>query len=138
LVTVNYLHEFNYREFQDVHAPILQLEVCHPDNPENKIDIDAYLDSGAQRSLFNGFAISSLGISLVNDKMQRYVSTAGDSIEAYLHYVQLKLPGICDFNLEIGFSNSVIRRNLLGRDFFSFAQIGFRESQLKYYLTPTP
>jgi hypothetical protein len=138
LVTVDYLHELNYREFVEGYSPILQLEVCAPDNSENKIDVDAYLDSGAQRSLFNGFVITSLGLTLINDRMERYVSTAGNSIEAYLHHVQLKLPGIGDFNLEVGFSNGVIRRNLLGRDFFSFAQIGFRESQLKCYLTPAP
>lgn len=138
MVTVNYLHEFNYRDFREGRSPVLQLQVCHPDNSENKIDVDACLDSGAQRSLFNGFLITSLGITLINEKIQRYDSTTGNSIEAYLHYIQLNLPGVGDFNLEIGFSSSMIRRNLLGRDFFNLAQIGFRENHLKYYLTPTP
>lgn len=129
---------FNYRAFQDGRFPILQLQVCDPDNSENKIDVDAYLDSGAERSLFNGFLIASLGHTLINDKIQRYDTTAGNFIEAYLHHVQLNLPGVGLFNLEIGFSNFVIRRNLLGRDFFNLTQIGFRENHLKYYLTPIP
>ncbi|HEU4341948.1 MAG TPA: hypothetical protein VFU31_10290 [Candidatus Binatia bacterium] len=138
MIVVNYLHEFNYRAFQDGRFPVLQLQVCDPDNLENKIDVDAYLDSGAQKSLFNGFLITSLGITLINDKTQRYNTTAGNFIEAYLHHIQLNLPGIGAFNLEIGFSSISIRRNLLGRDFFNLTQIGFRENQLKYYLTPTP
>lgn len=138
MVTVNYLHEFNYREFQEGHCPVLQLRVSPPDNSESKIDVDAYLDCGTQRSLFNGFLITLLGIALINDKRVWYNSTAGDSIEAYFHNVQLNLPGVADFNLEIGFSSGRIRRNLLGRDFFNLAQIGFRENQLKYFLTPSP
>jgi hypothetical protein len=43
-----------------------------------------------------------------------------------------------DFNLEIGFTDRQIRRNLLGRDFFNLVQIGFREHQLQYYLNTTP
>lgn len=138
MVTVNYLHEFNYRDFVEGHSPVLQLRVSHPDNSENQIDVDAYLDSGAQRSLFSGFLITSLGITLINGKKVSYSSTAGDSIEAYLHKVQLNLPGIANFNLEIGFSSGRITRNLLGRDFFNLAQIGFRENHLKYFLTPGP
>ena len=138
MVTVNYVHEFNYRDFREGRSPVLQLQVSHADHSENKIDVDAYLDSGSERSLFNGFLITSLGIMLINDKIRRYTPTAGNSIEAYFHYVQLSLPGVGDFNLEIGFSSSTIMRNLLGRDFFNFAQIGFRENHLKYYLTPTP
>ena len=138
MVAVNYLHEFNYREFQEGHFPVLQLSVSPPDNSESKIDVDAYLDCGTQRSLFNGFLITSLGITLINDKRVSYGSTAGDFIEAYLHNVQLNLPGIADFNLEIGFSSGRITRNLLGRDFFNLAQIGFRENHLKYFLTVSP
>ena len=138
MVLVNYLHEFNYHEFQEGQSPVLQLQVSHPDNSENKIDVDVYLDSGTQRSLFNGFIIASLGITLINDRIQWYSTTAGNSIDAYLHRVQLTLPDVGNFNLEIGFSKERIRRNLLGRDFFNLAQIGFRENQLKYYLTPSP
>ena len=138
MVLVNYQHEFNYREFLEGQSPVLQLQVSRPENSENNLVVDAYLDSGAQRSLFNGFVIASLGIILVNNRMQRYTSTAGNPIEAYLHRVRLTLPDVGDFNLEIGFSSNTIRRNLLGRDFFNLAQIGFRENQLKYYLTPSP
>jgi hypothetical protein len=102
------------------------------------IDVDAYLDSGAERSLFNGFLLAALGVELINDKRKYYGSTVGDSIEAYLHDVRLNLPGVASFDLEIGFSNGQLRRNLLGRDFFALAQIGFRERHLEYYLTPTP
>jgi hypothetical protein len=138
VVRVDYLHEFNYREFSAGRSPVLQLEISLPGYPENKIDVDAHLDSGAQRSLFNGFLITALGGELVNERIQPYSSTLGDSVLGYLHGVRRTLPDVGDFNLEVGFSDRRITRNLLGRDFFNLVQIGFREHQLKYYLTPSP
>ena len=74
----------------------------------------------------------------MNDRRKRYGSTLGDSVTAYLHTVQLSLPDISDFELEIGFTIGTIRRNLLGSNFFDLAQIGFRERQREYYLTFAP
>lgn len=102
------------------------------------MDTDAYLDSGAELSLFNGDLLAALEIELINDKPKSYSPTVGNSITGYLHEVRLTVPDIDDFNLEIGFSDVQIRRNLLGRDFFNLVQIGFRERQLEYYLTPVP
>ena len=139
MIRVNYLHEFNYREFSASLSPVLQIEISLPGrHPNHKIDVDAHLDSGAQRSLFDGFLIAALGGELVNDKIQPYSSTAGDSVQGYLHRVRLTLPDVGVFTLEVGFSDRHLRRNLLGRDFFNLVQIGFREHQLKYYLTPSP
>jgi hypothetical protein len=38
----------------------------------------------------------------------------------------------------VGFSSGEIHRNLLGRDFFNLAQIGFRERHLTFFITPSP
>jgi hypothetical protein len=138
VVRVDYLYEFAYREFSTAHFPVLQVEIFLPGYPENKIDVDAYLDSGSQRSLFNGLLIGALGGELINNRIQPYSSTIGDSVQGYLHGVELSVPGVGNFNLEVGFSDRHINRNLLGRDFFNLVQIGFREHQLKYYLTPSP
>lgn len=74
----------------------------------------------------------------MNERPKRYGSTLGDSVTAYLHTVRLSLPDVAEFDLEIAFTDVQIRRNLLGRNFFDLAQIGFRERQLEYYLTFTP
>jgi hypothetical protein len=47
-------------------------------------------------------------------------------------------PDLGSFTLEVGFSSTDIHRNLLGRDFFNLAQIGFRERFLTLYVTPAP
>jgi len=138
LVLVDYQHTFNYRLLQAGSCPIIQVRITRQDAPDVGIDIDAYLDSGAERSLFNGELLAGLEINLINDKQKRYGSTTGDFIAAYLHEVRLTVPDVGDFNLEMGFSGIQIRRNLLGRDFFNLIQIGFRENQLKYYLNPSP
>lgn len=134
----NYRHEFNYRQLPSGRVPILPLRVSLPDNAQNAIDVDAYLDSGAELSLFSGFIITSLGVGLFNDKRKTYSSTVGETVTGFLHLVRLSLPDVGNFDLEVGFSNQPIRRNLLGRDFFNHFQIGFRERQLQYYLNATP
>ena len=138
MITVSYRHKFNYGYVQEGRCPVLQVRLASLDNSENGIDVDAHLDSGAEASLFSGLLLAALGVPLVNNKRKRYGSTFGDSVEAYLHNVRLTLPEVGSFDLEIGFSNGDIRRNLLGRDFFNLAQIGFRERQQEYYLTPSP
>ncbi len=108
------------------------------DNPEIGIDTEAYLDSGAEASLFNGGLLVALEMELMSGSRKSYSTTFGDSVTGYLHNVRLTLPSVGDFDLQVGFSNGDIRRNLLGRDFFNLVQVGFRESQLEYFLTPTP
>ncbi|MGH7816014.1 MAG: hypothetical protein ACREOR_01370, partial [Candidatus Binatia bacterium] len=112
--------------------------ITRQDNFGIGIDTDAYLDSGAEVSLFNGDLLAGLEIDLINNNRKSYGSTFGASVTGYLHTVRLILPDVGDFSLDIGFSNGEIRRNLLGRDFFNLVQIGFRENQLEYYLNPRP
>ena len=138
MVRVDYRYSFNYRQLGSGSFPIIPVRITRQDDPEVGIDADAYLDSGAERSLFNGHFLAALEIDLVNNKRKFYNSTIGDSITAYLHDVRISVPDAGDFNLEIGFTDGQIRRNLLGRDFFNLVQIGFREHQLQYYLNTTP
>ena len=138
MVTVEYQHRFNYRQFRSRNSPVLQVRITRQDIPDLGIDTDAYLDSGAEVSLFNGDLLAALEIDLINNNQKSYGSTIGGSVTGFLHNVQLTLPDVGDFNMEIGFSNGEIRRNLLGRDFFNLVQIGFRESHLEYYLNPRP
>ena len=138
MVTVIYQHERSYRDLGTGGVPVVALSISLRDHTQNTIDVDAHLDSGAERSLFNGFIIASLGAELLNANSKPYSSTVGDEITGYLHRVRLTVPEVGSFELEVGFSDRLIRRNLLGRDFFNLVQIGFRENQLKYYLNPSP
>ena len=117
---------------------MIPVRITRQDDPEVGIDADAYLDSGAERSLFNGDFLTALGVDLANNKQKSYQSTVGDTITAYLHDVRISVPEAGDFNLEIGFTDRQIRRNLLGRDFFNLVQIGFRENQLCYFMIAVP
>ena len=138
MVTVIYQHECNYRDLGTGEVPVLALSISLLGSPQNTIDVDAYLDSGTGISLFNGFIISSLGGELLNDSRRPYRSTTGVEIFGYLHRVRLAVPEVGNFELEVGFSDREIQRNLLGRDFFNLVQIGFRERRLQYYLNTTP
>ena len=138
MVTVEYQHRFNYRQYRSRSSPVLQVRITRQDIPGLGIDTDAYLDSGAEASLFNGDLLAALEIDLINNNRKSYGSTFGGSVTGYLHNIQLTLPDVGDFSMEIGFSHGEIRRNLLGRDFFNLVQIGFRERQLEYYLNPRP
>ena len=138
MVTVEYQHRFNYRRFRSGSSPVLQVRITRQDNPGLGIDTDAYLDSGAEASLFNGDLLAALEIDLINNNRKSYGSTFGGSVTGYLHNIRLTLPDVGDFTLDIGFSHGEIRRNLLGRDFFNLVQIGFRERQFEYFLDPRP
>jgi hypothetical protein len=138
VVTVEYQHRFNYRQFRSGSSPVLQVRITRQDIPGLGFDADAYLDSGAEASLFNGDLLAALEIDLLNNNQKSYGSTFGGSVTGYLHNIRLTLPDVGDFSMEIGFSHGEIRRNLLGRDFFNLVQIGFRERHLEYYLNPLP
>lgn len=138
MVTVSYTYQFNYREFSGGRYPIVQLCVSNPSDPEQTVDIDAYLDSGAERSLFAGWIAGAVGLNLLSGTTKKYTSTTGSSVEARLHRVRLFHPDLGSYSLEIGFSVGEIQRNLLGRDFFNEVQIGFRERHFSYYITPAP
>ena len=138
MVRVDYQYSLNYRELEAGSFPVLQVRITRPDNPDLGIDTDVYLDSGAERSLFNGDLLAALETDLINNSSILYGSTFGDTVTGYLHGVLLTVSEVGDFNLEIGFSDRQIRRNLLGRDFFNLVQIGFREHQRQYYLNSVP
>lgn len=141
MVDVTYAHEFPYRydPVTNDPFPLLQLRLSRPDQDlENAIDIDAYLDSGAQRSVLEGWMAPALGLDLMDGEPVTYSSTTGQELQGRLHEVRLSHPLLGAFHLEIGFATSDIARNLLGRDFFNLIQLGFRERQLVFYVTPSP
>jgi hypothetical protein len=139
MVTVTYEHQFQYAlDDTGDRYPRLSFRIAQSDEPEISVDVDAYLDCGAGRSLFNGRIGAALGIDVLSGEEVVFQATTGGLLVAKRHQVRLTHSSLGSFNLEVGFSTTDIHRNLLGRDFFDLAQIGFREHHLTFYVTPTP
>jgi len=64
MVTVQYVAEFayTYDPLSGDPFPLLPLQLANPHAPTQALDINAYLDSGAQRSLFDGWIATALGL----------------------------------------------------------------------------
>lgn len=139
MVNVTYDHQFTYsHDLDGQRYPRLTLRVSNPQDLTQAVDIEAYLDSGAQRSLLGGWIGKALGLDVLEGPQLTYESTAGIGLTATLHPVLLEHPDLGRFDMEVGFSSAPIRRNLLGRDFFNHLQVGFREHQLSFFITATP
>jgi hypothetical protein len=135
--TVIYPFGFAYRYIERGFFPALQITVESRERIPQSVVVDAFLDSGAEASLFQGFIAQVIGLNLFNGTQRRYASTSGIAIEARKHPVRLSHPGLGSFDLSIGFSTGEISRNLLGRDFFNLIQIGFRENQQTFFILST-
>lgn len=139
MVTVEYHHEIPYgHDANGRQYPRLTLRLANPGDPEQAVDVDAYLDSGAERSLFNGQFAVLLGIELLAGKEISFQSVGGHPVCAKLHPVHIAHDLLGTFAIDVAFSIKPIGRNLLGRDFFSLMQIGFREGHLQLYVTALP
>lgn len=139
MITVAYDHQLDYLyDINQQRFPGLLLQIRSSDLPEQALETDAHLDSGAERSLFAGWIGRAIGLDLLRGRPLPYRSTAGHEVEGRLHRVELSHPELGKFQLEVGFSMEPITRNLLGRDFFNLIQVGFRERHLAFYLTPAP
>jgi hypothetical protein len=137
--SVAYHFEFLYRPSPAGGMfPILSVAISSPRLSARSADVIAYLDSGAQRSLFDGTLAGLIGIDLMDGTRVPFASAAGFSIEGIIHPVRLSHPELGEFDLDIGFSTVPLRRNLLGRDFFNLVQIGFRERHQVFYVKTEP
>jgi hypothetical protein len=139
MVTVDYHHEIPYgHDANGKQYPRLTLTLANPGDPGQAVDLDAHLDSGTDRSLFNGVWAPVLGIDLLAGPGMTFLPTAGGVLPARLHPVRIAHALLGSFDMEVAFSTVPIGRNLLGRDFFSLIQVGFRESRLALYVTALP
>lgn len=139
MVSVTYWYQFDYLyDLDGKQFPRLEFRVSNPSTDAEPIDLRVHLDSGAERSLFNGWVGPALGIDVLDGPRIDYETGTGTYFSANLHAVRLAHPDLGEFDLEVGFSSSEIPRNLLGRDFFDLVQVGFREHHLVFLVTPTP
>ena len=134
MITVDYQHEFGYTAAGHSSAPLVSLRASTVVARTVSVDIDAHLDSGAERSLFDGALASMLGLDLLSGRPLRFAATAGPPLEARVHRLRLWNEMLGGFDLDVALTTQHIRRNLLGRDFFNLFQGGFRERYLAFYL----
>ncbi len=138
-ILVSYDHEFSYPyDDRGERRPILQILLANPGDTSLAVEVDASIDSGAGKSLFDGALLPAIGLQLLDGQRQLYSSTGGFQLWARLHQVIISHPDLGSFPLKVGFSEVTIWRNLLGRDFFALTQIGFRERHSAFFVTPTP
>ena len=139
MAIVSYSHRFGYGYDEGGERyPLLGFRVSNPENPALAADVDAAVDSGAERSLVDGQVGALLGFDVLGGPKLTFETMAGSYLPATLHKVQLAHADLGTFELEIAFSTTEIQRNLLGRDFFDLVQIGFREHHLEFFVTPKP
>jgi hypothetical protein len=137
--TITYTYQFPYGYSpQGRPFPILSLRLLNPTDTALSVEVAAYLDSGTDRSLFDGTLTHALGIDLLRGKRITFLSTGGTGIGAFLHPVKISHADLGQFDLDVAFSSVALARNLLGRDFFNLVQVGFREHHLVFYVTPEP
>jgi hypothetical protein len=139
VLTVSYDFEFEYpydpagRRF-----PYLTLTVSRPGLSEQATDVDAFIDTGAEASLFNGEVASVIGVDLLSGEPKEFQSSAGPRVEARVHRVCLDHDQLGQFEIRLAFSTGRLYRNLLGRDFLNLVQVGIRERQQRFFLSPRP
>ncbi len=139
MFSVSYELQFEYSyDTSGKLFPRLEFRVSDPASTAEGIDVQGYLDCGAERSLFNGWIGTALGIDVLSGQSIVYKTGAGTLLPATIHPVRLFHPDLGELDLEVGFSSSEVPRNLLGRDFFDLAQIGFREHHATFFITLKP
>ena len=137
--TVEYDHQFAYLHGEDGRQfPGLLVNLHRLGEAEGGVDVDAYLDTGAEYSLFDGELARVVGLDLVSGEDFAFNSTSGERLPAKRHGVVVEHSDLGQFELVLAFSIGGIRRNLLGRDFLARVQVGFRERQSQFYATSAP
>ncbi len=137
--SVSYEHSFDYGfDAEGRLRPILRFLLSNITEPSTAVELEATLDSGAERSLLNGQIGVALGLDVLRGPRLSFSTMGGGLLPATLHLVRLSHADLGTFELELAFSTVEIERNLLGRDFFDLVQVGFREHHLTFFVTPIP
>ena len=137
--TINYDYELPYTLDVNGRAyPRLLLQLTRDAPDAVQLDVDAYLDSGAERTVFQGQLAVALGLDLAGADQQTLVGAGGQALPVRVHSARLIHEDLGTFDLAVGFAEFPLRRNLLGRDYFALIQVGFREHLRTLYFSSAP
>jgi hypothetical protein len=110
MTTVSYKHRFDYGHDADGRVcPMLRFVASNIADPSRSLDLEAGLDSGSERSLFNGRIGVALGLDVLSGPRLTYSTMAGGLL-GVLHSVRLIHADLGVFELEVGFSTAEIPR----------------------------
>ena len=138
---VIYEHSFPYSidEFSGKSYPGLEVRLSLPGNDDVVTDVNAYLDTGAEFSVFDGAPlVVNNGLDLMAGREVKLSAAIGFAITARIHRLNLSHPQLGHFSLDVAVSTVPIRHNLLGRDFLRHIQIGFREFYHTFLIANAP
>ena len=138
LVRYEHVFPYLYHPKSGEMQPVLPWDLVNPERPAERITMDGYLDSGCSKSLFDGRLALAIGLDPTRGRSIPYTSATGVTVRGILMQVRLEHPLLGFFDLEVGFSQVSLSRNLLGRDFLSLIQLGFRENRLELYISTVP
>jgi hypothetical protein len=121
---------FPYLKKDTQYFPVVPITLTHGNN---RITIQALIDSGASFSVFHPEVARYLGIAVTRGKRIQ-LSGIGGKIAGYLHTLDLRL-GTKSFHCKIIFSPEFkVSFNLLGRDnFFIPFTITFKKNKTSCY-----
>jgi len=107
--------------------------------PKGSIYIDALVDSGADRCLFNSQIGREIGLEIEKGKKEIFSGIEGGEVVAYLHKIKLQIVGIDKVvELEVGFTDAVGISAILGQDgFFDAFRIRFEKDHDIIEIIPT-
>lgn len=132
-ITIRYEHTFNYFVLPTgKRRPGLLIQIR---NGGVQLDTKAFLDSGAEYSLFTGKFAPALGLDLIAGRPRAYRTINNTVINGYVHPVSVYVPEVGEFPIQLGFSLHQITTNILGRDFFDLVKIGFDEHEQVFHLS---
>src|SRR3972149_6178564 len=98
--TVEYDHEMQYGYDVDGRRyPQLTIQIENPGNPDQAIDIEANLDSGAERTVFDGRLAPVLGFDLLTGPEITLQSTTGAALTARLHRARVSHATLGSFDV---------------------------------------
>jgi hypothetical protein len=138
MLTVTYTSSFMYRDHGNGPFPTLQVEIVNAADPSLRVNVDAYLDTGASRSVFFGWIPEAIGLNILDGQPLSYVNNMGQSEDGRILSVIINHPDLGEFPIDIGFAMWNPSRSLLGRDFLNLIQVGFRESQFEFHIEASP
>lgn len=106
--------------------------------PKGSVNVDALIDSGADRCLFNAELGREIGLDLEKGEKEIFSGIEGGKIGAFLHKIQLQVIGI-EKKIEIitGFADAPGIFAVLGQDgFFDAFRIKFEKDHNIVEITP--
>lgn len=103
-VSYDHAFEYAYDDFGN-RVPRLMFRASNPEDSTVAVDVEAHLDSGAEKSLFNGEIGTTLGIDVLAGKRIAYQSAVGVQLTATIHPLRLVHDDLGVFDLEVGFTS---------------------------------